>query len=136
MEKYCIHRLQDSIVVDLFFFLKVTQWCLTLGPGGLRPARPLCPWNSGVGSCSLPQGIFPTQGSNTGLLHCRWILLPAEPPGKPRYTEADSLSLLQRNFLTQELNWSLLHCRQILYQLSYQGSPRKPACKGLSPAHS
>ena len=37
------------------------------------------PWNSpgqntGVGSLSLLQGIFPTQGSNPGLLHCRWIL--------------------------------------------------------------
>ena len=37
------------------------------------------PWNSpgpntGVSSLSLFQGIFPTQGSNPGLLHCRWIL--------------------------------------------------------------
>ena len=30
--------------------------------------------NTGVGSHSLLQGIFPTQGSNPGLLHCRWIL--------------------------------------------------------------
>ena len=30
--------------------------------------------NTGVGSFSLLQGIFPTQGSNTGLLHCRRIL--------------------------------------------------------------
>ena len=40
----------------------------------------LCrPWNSpgqntGVGSLPLLQGIFPTQGSNPGLLHCREIL--------------------------------------------------------------
>jgi len=27
-----------------------------------------------VASCSLLQGIFPTQGSNPGLLHCRRIL--------------------------------------------------------------
>ena len=37
------------------------------------------PWkspgqNTGVGSRSLLQGTFPTQGSNPGLLHCRWIL--------------------------------------------------------------
>ena len=37
------------------------------------------PWNSpgqntGVGSLSLLQGTFPTQGSNTGLWHCKWIL--------------------------------------------------------------
>ena len=36
------------------------------------------PWNSpgqntGVGSLSLLQGIFPTQGLNLGLLHCRYI---------------------------------------------------------------
>jgi len=37
------------------------------------------PWNSpgqntGVGSLSINQGIFPTQESNQGLLHCRQIL--------------------------------------------------------------
>ena len=36
----------------------------------------LCPWdfpgkNAGLGSCFLLQGIFLTQGSNPGLLHCR-----------------------------------------------------------------
>ena len=30
--------------------------------------------NTGVGSLSLLQGIFPTQGSNPGLLHYRRIL--------------------------------------------------------------
>ena len=44
------------------------------------------PWNSlgqntGVGSLSLLQGIFPTQGLNPGFPHCRQILLPAEPEG-------------------------------------------------------
>ena len=32
------------------------------------------PKNTGVGSLSLFQGNFPTQESNQGLLHCRWIL--------------------------------------------------------------
>ena len=45
----------------------------------LRSYGPYSPWNSSdhntrVGSCSLLQGIFPTQGSNPGLLHCRQIL--------------------------------------------------------------
>ena len=30
--------------------------------------------NTGVDSHALLQGIFPTQGLNPGLLHCRWIL--------------------------------------------------------------
>ena len=32
--------------------------------------------NTGVGSLSLLQGIFPTQGSNPGLRHCRQMLYP------------------------------------------------------------
>ena len=32
------------------------------------------PKNTGVGSLSLLQQIFPTQELNWGLLHCRWIL--------------------------------------------------------------
>ena len=39
---------------------------------GLEPQGK--PKNTGVGSLSLLQGIFPTQESNRGLLHCRWIL--------------------------------------------------------------
>ena len=51
------------------------------------PVRLLCTWdfpgkNTGVGNRSFPQGIFLTQGSNLGLLHCRHILLPSEPLGK------------------------------------------------------
>ena len=58
----------------------VAQYCPTLRPHGLYPARILCPWNSpgkniGVGCHALLQGIFPrTQGSNTHLLHYRQIL--------------------------------------------------------------
>ena len=32
------------------------------------------PKNTGVGSLSLLQEIFPTQELNQGLLNCRWIL--------------------------------------------------------------
>ena len=53
--------------------VKVPQSCLT-------PCNPplYSPWNSpsqntGVSSLSLLQGIFPIQGSNTGLPHCGWI---------------------------------------------------------------
>ena len=58
----------------------------------LWPHELYSPWNSpgqntGVGSFSLCQGIFPTQGLNPGLLHCRWDSLPSEPPGRPKNTE-------------------------------------------------
>ena len=43
--------------------------------------------NTGVGSLSLFQGIFPTQGLNPGLLHCRQILYPLSHKGSPRILE-------------------------------------------------
>ena len=42
------------------------------------------PKNTGVHSLSLLQWIFPTQGSNGGLLHCRWILYQLSYEGSPR----------------------------------------------------
>ena len=70
------------------------QLCLSgsLWPHGLQPTKCLCPWNSpgqntGVGSLSLLQGIFPTQGSNPGLPHCRLILYQLSHKGSPRILE-------------------------------------------------
>ena len=41
------------------------------------------PKNTRVGSLFLLQGIFPTQESNQGLLHCRRILYQLSYPGSP-----------------------------------------------------
>ena len=100
----------------------------SLRPQWLQPTRLLCPWDSpgkstGVGSHSLLQGIFPTLGSNPGLLHCRRILYRLSHQGSPRILEWVALSLLLGS--TLESNQGLLHCRQILYQLSYQGIPKE-----------
>ena len=89
------------------------------------------PWNSpgqntGVGSLSLLQGIFPTQGLNPGLSHCRQILYQLRHEGSPRILEWVAYPFSIRSSWprkTQESNQGLLHCRWILYQLSYQGSP-------------
>ena len=43
--------------------------------------------NAGVGILSLLQGIFPTQGSNSDLLHCRCILYQLDHQGSPRMLE-------------------------------------------------
>ena len=58
----------------------------------LRPQGLYSPWdspsqNTGVGSLSLLQGIFPTQGSNTGHLHCRQILYQLSHKGSPGILE-------------------------------------------------
>ena len=78
---------QDTHLAVMCCTCPVTQLCPTLRPRGLQPARLLRPWdspgkNTRVGCHALLQGIFPTQGSNPGLPHCRWISLPSEPPGK------------------------------------------------------
>ena len=60
----------------------------SLQPHGLQPTRLLHPWdspgkNTGVGCHFLLQGIFPTQGLNPGLLHCRQILYQLSYQGSP-----------------------------------------------------
>ena len=54
----------------------------------LRPHGLYSPWNSlgqntGEGSLSLLQGIFPTQGSNPVLPYCRWFLYQLSHKGSP-----------------------------------------------------
>ena len=46
----------------------------SLWPHGLYSPRNFPGLNTGVGSLSLLQRIFPTQELNPGLPHCRWIL--------------------------------------------------------------
>ena len=58
----------------------------------LRPHGLYSPWNApgqntGVGSLSFLQGIFPTQGSNQGLLYCRQILYQLSYQGSPDQPE-------------------------------------------------
>ena len=57
----------------------VAQLCPTLSDPTDRNPPGSSVWNlpgksTGVGSHSFLQGIFPTQGSNLGLLNCRQIL--------------------------------------------------------------
>ena len=59
-----------------------------LWPQGLyNPCQNSPGQNTGVGSLSLLQEIFPTQGSNPGLRHCRWILYQLSYKGSPRILE-------------------------------------------------
>ena len=62
----------------------------TLQP--LGPVRLLCPRNYpgkniGLDTHSLLQGIFPTQGLNLGLLHCRQFLYHLSHQGSPLKNE-------------------------------------------------
>ena len=49
--------------------------------------------NTGVGRHSLFQGIFLTQESNPGSLHCRWIHYPQSHHGSPLFPVVEALTL-------------------------------------------
>ena len=89
---------RNSIQTELHS-METLFWILS--PGGveshsvmsdsLRPHGLYSPWNSpgqntGVGSLSLLQGIFPTQGSNSGLPHCSRSLYQLSHKGRPSFT--------------------------------------------------
>ena len=79
----------------------------------LRPCGLYSPWNSlvqntGVGSLSLLQGIFPTQGSNPDLSHCRWILCQLSHKGSPRILEWVVYPFSSRSFWPR--NWIGVSC--------------------------
>ena len=94
----------------------VAQFCPTLcnSMDPMEPARLLCPWNSPgkntrVGGHSLLQEVFPTQGSNPGLLHCRQILYHLTHQG-----------VTLKNLLIPQLNWyRSLKDAYWQYQVSY-----------------
>ena len=57
--------------------------------------------NTGVGSLSLLQQIFPTQESNQGILHCRWILYQLS------YQEKNQGSHFAHKLISQYINLKL-----------------------------
>ena len=99
-----LQEIQDENTNKIDFILKpvllvckgkkvlVAQLCLTLCDPMVTGL--LCPWNSpgkntGVNSHSLLQGIFPTEGLNPGLLHCRQILNHLSHQGSPPWFVGD-----------------------------------------------
>ena len=79
----------------------------------LQPHGLYSPWNSpgqntGVGSFSLLQGIFPTPGSNPGLPHCRQILYYLNHTGSPRILEWVAYPFSRGSSLPR--NWTRVSC--------------------------
>ena len=66
--------------------------------------------NPGVGSLSFLQGVFPTQASNPGLLHCRQILYQLSHKGSPRMLEGVAYPFSRGSSWTR--NWTRVSCIQ------------------------
>ena len=80
----------DSLkqITDIKSFLWYFTECRLVVSNSLRPHGLYSPWNfldqnTGVGSPSLLQGIFPAQGLNPGLPHCRQIHYQLSHQGSP-----------------------------------------------------
>ena len=82
-----------SLLLGCAMLCLIAQWCPFLcdpmdcsppcfSVHGDSPGK-----NSGVGYHALLQGIFPTQGSNPGLAHCRWIFYHLSHQGSPQILE-------------------------------------------------
>ena len=84
--------------------------------------------STGVGCHALLQGVFPTQGLNPDLPHCRQILYRLSHQGSPRIPEWVAYPF-SRGFSPPRDR-----SRWILYQLRYLRSPvwRLPAFKSSS----
>ena len=97
----CIHYLQVisescSVVSD------------SLRPHGLYSLWNFPGQNMEVGSLSLPQGIFPTQGSNPGLPHYRQILYQLSHRRSPRILEWVTYSY--SNGSSRTSSWTRVSC--------------------------
>ena len=96
-----ISRVPETQLVSVSGHQLKGRWGVKIGPtlvseseshsvvsDSLQPQGLYSPWNppgqnTGVGNLSLLQGIFPTQGSNPGLPHCRQILYQLSHQGNP-----------------------------------------------------
>ena len=79
----------------------------------LRPCGLYSLWNSpgqntGVDSLSILQGIFLTQASNPGLLHCRQTLYQLSHKGSPRILEWVTYLFPSRSSWPR--NWTAISC--------------------------
>ena len=100
-----LHRKRSRRIFESESFSVVYN---SLWPHGLYS-----PWNSpgqntGVGSLSLLPEIFPIQGSNPGLLHCRWILYQLSHKGSLRILEWVAYPFSRGS--SQPKNWTRVSC--------------------------
>ena len=104
--------------------LKVAQLCPTLcNPHGLYSSWNSPGQNPRVTSLSLLQGIVPTQGSNTGLLHCRRILYQLSHKESLRTLCWVAYPFSSRSFQPRDRTQVYRIAGEFSYQLSHKYHP-------------
>ena len=108
----------------------------------LQPHGLYSPWNSpgqntGVGSLSLLQGIFPTQGLNPGLLNCRQIRYQLSHKRSPISHMSSSKRLLFKGSLLECAQWWYRlppgQTNKIGFRICWARSPEVPGTQNLVP---
>ena len=85
---FSVHRILQAKVLEWAAIPFSKSESHSVVSDSLQPHGLHSPWNSpgqntGVGDLSLLQGIFPVQGLNPRLSHCRWILYQLSHRGSP-----------------------------------------------------
>ena len=124
-----------------YCYLKWVAQSDSLRPHGLYNLWNSPGQNTGVGCHALLQGIFPTQGSNTGLPHCRQVLYQLRHQGSPllrmklkRYffffqifpfQEKHSINIRISILDSKQQKPSLVNLAEVLFVVRKSGSPPK-----------
>ena len=131
-----LDAVEDSSVTELpmcLCLLLLSQSCPTLcdpmdcSPPGFSVLGASSARNTGIGCYALLQRIFPAQGSNPGLPHCRQILCWLNHQGSPRtlgwvaYTFSRGSSWLRNGMRVSSLAGGWIFLRAEL-----PGKPRLP----------
>ena len=100
----------DLFILCAMLFL-VTQSCLTpCDPMDCSPPRSSVHQdspgkNTEVGCHALLQGIFPTQGSNPDLLHCRWIFYCLNHHRSPIHSTVDHKKSRSIDYISSHIHF-------------------------------
>ena len=109
---YTVHRILQARILEWVPF----PFSRGSSQPGIKPKSPTLradslpaesqgkPRDTGVGSLSLLQRIWPTQELNRGLLHCRWILYQLSYQGSPNILGISYLPIVFSN-LSSKTCW-------------------------------
>ena len=118
----------DSAVTNVYVVLcLVVQLCPTLcdpvvsSPPGASVHGYSSGKNTGVGCYALLQGIFSTQESNQGVLHCRWTLYQLNHEGSLLMSISELYNLLSCGYFRTNIKWliQILSVVGIFHYLNY-----------------
>ena len=118
-----------SAGLPYFTLMTISESCSVVSDS-LQPHGLYSPWNSpgqntGVGNLSLLQGIFPTQGSNPGLPHCRQILYQLSYKWSSRILEWVVYPFSRRS--SQPRNWTRVSCIADGFSINWTTRDHEPS---------